>query len=59
MKASLQKPCPVCAHLERATIDRALGIGQAPRSIRRRYAGLSRKGIQRHREMCLRTEAAA
>jgi hypothetical protein len=43
------KPCPACEHVERATIDRALAIGQAPRSIVRRYAGLSRKAVQRHR----------
>jgi hypothetical protein len=44
---------------DRPTIDQALGIGQAPRSIRRRYAGLNRKAIQRHRERCLGSEAAA
>ena len=30
-------------------IDKALGIGMSPRSIVRRYAGLSRKAVQRHR----------
>ncbi len=53
MKAKA-KPCPVCSHLERATVDKALATGQAPRSIRRRYSGLSRKAIQRHRDVCLR-----
>jgi hypothetical protein len=50
------KPCPACNHPERATIDRALGIGQAPRSILRRYAGLNRKALQRHRDKCLRSK---
>jgi hypothetical protein len=48
------KDCPVCSHLERATIERALSLGQSPRSVRRRYSGLSRKAIQRHRGRCLR-----
>ena len=52
------KTCPVCAHVERSTIDRALAIGQAPRSIVRRYAGLSRKAVQRHRDECLKAGAA-
>ena len=30
-----------------------LRIGQAPRSIIRRYAGLSRKAVTRHRDACL------
>jgi hypothetical protein len=53
------KTCPVCSHLDRATIERGLRIGQSPRSIRRRYAGLSRKAIQRHRDECLRPGEAA
>ncbi len=52
MKARV-KPCPVCTHLDRGVIDRALAIGQAPRSIKRRYSDLSRKAIQRHRDRCL------
>jgi hypothetical protein len=44
------KPCVVCVHPERATVDRALGVGQAPRSIVRRYAGLSRKAVTRRRD---------
>jgi hypothetical protein len=51
-----RKPCPACNHPERKTIDRALKIGQAPRSVVRRYAGLSRKALQRHRGLCLREE---
>ena len=47
------KSCPACGHPERATIDNALAIGQAPRSIIRRYAGLSRKAVMRHRDGCL------
>ena len=52
------KPCKVCSHPERATIDNALRIGQAPRSIIRRYAGLSRKAVTRHRDECLKARAA-
>jgi hypothetical protein len=38
----------------RAQIDRALAEhGQAPRGVVRRYAGLSRKAVQRHRDECL------
>ena len=48
-----EKPCPACEHVERATIDNALRIGQAPRSVRRRYAGLNRKALTRHRDECL------
>jgi len=48
-----RKPCPACGHPEKATIDNALRIGQAPRSIIRRYAGLSRKAVTRHRDGCL------
>ena len=47
------KSCPACEHVERATIDNALRIGQAPRSIIRRYAELSRKAVTRHRDGCL------
>jgi hypothetical protein len=53
-----KKPCPSCNHHERATIDQALAIGQAPRSIVRRYAGISRKAIARHRDECLKARAA-
>lgn len=42
--------CKVCAHVERATIDRALVAGQSPRSIVRRYAALNRKAVTRHRD---------
>lgn len=51
--ASALKRCPACEHIERTTIDDALRIGQAPRSILRRYAGLSRKAVQKHRDRCL------
>jgi hypothetical protein len=53
------KACPVCEHLKWATIKRGLSIGQSPRSIRRRYSGLSREANQPHRDVCLRTEGAA
>ena len=38
------------ANVEPTTIDKALGIGMSPRSIVRRYAGLSRKAVQRQRD---------
>jgi hypothetical protein len=38
------------ANDEPTTIDKILGIGMSPRSIVRRYAGLSRKAVQRHRD---------
>jgi hypothetical protein len=44
------RSCPACVHPERATIDRALRAGQAPRSIVRRYAGLNRNAVTRHRD---------
>jgi hypothetical protein len=47
------KECKVCSHLERSVVERGLAIGQSPRSIQRRYAGLTRKAIQRHRDKCL------
>jgi hypothetical protein len=53
------KPCPACEHVERATIDRALQMGQAPRSVRRPYAGLNRKALTRHRDECLQLKGAA
>jgi hypothetical protein len=54
-----RKPCPACSHPERKTIHRALGIGQAPRSIRRRYAGLNRRALARHRDECLQVGGGA
>jgi hypothetical protein len=49
------KPCRVCAHLEGGVIDRALlEHGQSPRNIIRRYAGLSRRDVARHRDVCLK-----
>ncbi len=57
MRANVSgKPCKVCAHIERTTIDGALGVGLAPRSLVRRYAGLSRKAVQRHKRGCLGLE---
>ena len=37
-----RKECPFCAHVERRVRGAGLGIGQAPRSIIRRYRGLVR-----------------
>jgi hypothetical protein len=34
----------------RKTIDRGLEAGQEPRSVVRRYAGLDRKALTRHRD---------
>ena len=49
-----RRACPACSHGQRATIDRALlEHGQAPRSIVRRYRGLSRRAVERHRDRCL------
>ncbi len=50
----LEKPrvCRVCEHPERAVVERALALGQAPRSIRRRYSDLTRRAIQKHRDTC-------
>jgi len=36
-------------NVEPTTIHKALGIGMSLRRIIRRYAGLSRKAVQRHR----------
>ena len=44
------RPCRACGHVERATIDGALSVGMSPRSLVRRYAGLSRKAVRRHRD---------
>jgi hypothetical protein len=40
------------ANVKPTAIDKALGIGMSPRSIVRRYASLSRKAVQRHRDKC-------
>ena len=44
------KPCKACAHQERNVVDRALAVGQAPRSAVRRYAGPNRKALTRPRD---------
>jgi hypothetical protein len=41
------------------TIDRALEAGQAPRSVVRRYAGLDRKALTRHRDGYLAATSVA
>ena len=53
------KPCRVCAHLERAVVERGLGVGRSPRSIQRRYSDLSRKAIEHHSDVCLNREERA
>jgi len=52
------KVCRVCAHGERTTIDGSISIGQAPRSIARRYSDLSRRAIAAHRDECLKAGKA-
>jgi hypothetical protein len=47
------EPCKACACQERDVVDRALlGVGQAPRPVARRYAGLDRKALTPHRDAC-------
>ena len=53
------KPCKVCEHVDKAVIERGLGVGQSPRSIVRRYSGLSRRDVQKHRDVCLAKLEAA
>jgi len=38
------------ANVDPTAIDKALRIGMSPRSIVGRYAGLSRKALQKHRD---------
>ncbi len=38
------------AYVEPTTIDKAMGIDMSSRSIVQRYAGLSCKAVQRHRD---------
>lgn len=52
LAGAARRSCKVCEHPERATIDKTLAVGQSPRSIIRRYAGLSRKAVQRHCDEC-------
>jgi len=47
------EPCKACGHQERNVVDRAFGAGQAPRPVVRRYAGLNRKALTRHRDVRL------
>ena len=47
------EPCKAYARQERNIVDRALGVGQAPRPVARRYAGFNRKALTHHREVCL------
>ncbi len=51
-----RKECPVCSHLERSVVERALVLGQSPRSIVRRYVGITRLEIQRHKDECIRAK---
>ena len=54
------KACRVCEHPERCVIDRAMiEFGQAPCNVKRRYAGVSRRAIQRHRDVCLKARPAS
>jgi hypothetical protein len=58
LKPNPSGACRVCAHPERKTIEQALRIGQAPRSIVRRSASLSRKAVAQHRDECLQSQVA-
>ena len=53
------KPCKACSHPDRGVMDRALALGQAPRSVVRRYSGISRREIQKHRDECLAATGGA
>lgn len=54
------KGCKACEHPDRGVIDRALiKAGQSPRSIERRYSGISRREIQRHKDECLAARGGA
>ncbi len=50
------RPCRVCEHGERAKIDEGLQAGLAPRFMARRYSGLDRVKLARHRDRCLKAE---
>lgn len=45
--------CRACEHPDRGGIDAALANGQSPQSIVRRYRGISRPEVLRHRDGCL------
>jgi hypothetical protein len=52
--------CRVCENPERSLVDRAmLEYGQLPRSVMRRFAGISRRALQRHRAVCLEARLEA
>ena len=55
-----QRPCRVCAHGERSTIDEGLRAGLSPRWMARRYsAELNRVQLARHKEWCLKDKGQA
>ena len=56
MSMTAKPSCKACEHPDRRVIDRALAVGQAPRSIMRRYSGLSSRAIEKHRDQCLVAE---
>jgi hypothetical protein len=53
--AARPKPCKVCLDHEVRRINKALVvIGQSPRNLARRYSGITRRDLTRHRDVCLK-----
>ncbi len=50
------KVCRVCVHPEEEFISKLLRQGLTPRAMVKRIGGLTRKGLARHRDACLKTE---
>ena len=48
------RPCRVCEHGELKKIDDGLRAGLSPRFMARRYSGLDRVKLARHRDECLK-----
>src|SRR5207248_6485711 len=46
----MPRVCTVCAHPERAAIDRALVAGEGPYALARRYSPLSEPALRRHKK---------
>jgi hypothetical protein len=54
---SREKPCKVCSvgDTEVSRLNRALLIiGQSPRSAAPRYAGITRRDLTNHKDICLK-----
>jgi hypothetical protein len=48
------RACRICAHPERAFIDKLLYQGVVPRSMAQRFGATTRKGLTHHRDACLK-----